>query len=96
MRTLRDASFPSRFTTTIAVNDGSPDEESNRVFEEQAERAKARGWDFYRQENAFVDAARNSAARRGSGEFLLFFGCGRGARAQWHRPHARGNRDIWR
>ena len=56
----------------IAVNDGSPDEESNRVFEEQAARGKARGWDFYRQANAFVDAARNSAARRGTGELILF------------------------
>ena len=43
----------------IAVNDGSPDAESNRVFEEQGARASSRGWDFYRQENAFVDAARN-------------------------------------
>ncbi len=56
----------------IAVNDGSPDDESNRVFEEQAARGKTRGWDFYRQNNAFVDAARNSAARRGTGELILF------------------------
>jgi O-antigen biosynthesis protein len=56
----------------IAVNDGSPDEESNRVFEEQAARAGSRGWDFYRQANAFVDAARNSAARRGTGDLILF------------------------
>jgi glycosyltransferase involved in cell wall biosynthesis len=56
----------------IAVNDGSPDEESNRVFEEQAARGRSRGWDFYRQANAFVDAARNSAARRGTGDLILF------------------------
>jgi hypothetical protein len=56
----------------IAVNDGSPDEESNRVFEQQAVRTGSRGWDFFRQENAFVDAARNSAARRGKGELILF------------------------
>jgi hypothetical protein len=56
----------------IAVNDGSPDDESNRVFEQKAKRAAARDWDFYRQENAFVDAARNSAARRGSGDLILF------------------------
>ena len=30
----------------IAVNDGSPDEESNRVFEQYAARTQARGWDF--------------------------------------------------
>jgi glycosyltransferase involved in cell wall biosynthesis/GT2 family glycosyltransferase len=56
----------------IAVNDGSPDEESNRVFAEQAARVATHGWDFYRQENAFVDAARNSAAARGRGELILF------------------------
>jgi O-antigen biosynthesis protein len=56
----------------IAVNDGSPDDESNRVFDEHAAKAAARGWDFYRQANAFVDAARNSAARRGTGDLILF------------------------
>jgi GT2 family glycosyltransferase/glycosyltransferase involved in cell wall biosynthesis len=56
----------------IAVNDGSPDEESNRVFAQFAEQTKAHGWDFYRQENLFVDAARNRAARRGTGELILF------------------------
>ena len=56
----------------IAVNDGSPDEVSNRVFEEQAAKAAKKNWDFYRQENAFVDAARNSAARRGRGDLILF------------------------
>ena len=56
----------------IAVNDGSPDERSNRVFDEQARRVEHRGWDFHTQENAFVDAARNSAARRGKGDLILF------------------------
>jgi glycosyltransferase involved in cell wall biosynthesis len=56
----------------IAVNDGSPDEESNSAFEKQAHRVAKRGWDFYRQPNAFVDAARNAAARRGSGDLILF------------------------
>lgn len=56
----------------IAVNDGSPDDHSNQVFEEYAAKTRARGWDFFRQENAFVDAARNSAARRGTSELILF------------------------
>lgn len=56
----------------IAVNDGSPDDESNLAFRQQADRGQYRGWDFYRQENAFVDAARNSAARRGTGDLILF------------------------
>jgi glycosyltransferase involved in cell wall biosynthesis len=56
----------------IAVNDGSPDDESNRVFEKSAEKVRSRGWDFFRQENAFVDAARNNAVRRGTGDLILF------------------------
>jgi glycosyltransferase involved in cell wall biosynthesis len=56
----------------IAGNDGSPDELSNRIFAEYAEKTRARGWDFYRDENRFVDAARNHAAARGTGELLLF------------------------
>jgi glycosyltransferase involved in cell wall biosynthesis len=56
----------------IAVNDGSPDAESNRIFEQYATRVETRGWDFFRQENAFVDAARNKAAARGKGELILF------------------------
>jgi GT2 family glycosyltransferase/glycosyltransferase involved in cell wall biosynthesis len=56
----------------IAVDDGSPDAESKRAFQEQASRTAKRGWDFYSQENAFVDAARNSAARRGNGDLILF------------------------
>jgi glycosyltransferase involved in cell wall biosynthesis len=56
----------------IAVNDGSPDDESNRVFEQQAARVAPLGWEFFRQENAFVDAARNRAAARGHAEFILF------------------------
>jgi glycosyltransferase involved in cell wall biosynthesis len=56
----------------IAVNDGSPDEESNQVFAKHADRLASRGWDFFTQENAFVDAARNNAARRGRSEFILF------------------------
>jgi GT2 family glycosyltransferase len=56
----------------IAVNDGSPDEQSNRVFEQQAVRVSDRCWDFFRQENSFVDAARNNAAWRGTGDLILF------------------------
>ena len=56
----------------IAVDDGLPDAESQRVFEQEALRAAKWGWDFYRQENAFVDAARNGAARRGKGDLILF------------------------
>jgi GT2 family glycosyltransferase/glycosyltransferase involved in cell wall biosynthesis len=56
----------------IAIDDGSPDPESRRVFDEQAARVAPRGWDFVRQPNAFVDAARNAAAARGSADLILF------------------------
>jgi glycosyltransferase involved in cell wall biosynthesis len=62
---------PSEFCV-LCVNDGSPDEESNRVFSEQAERVAKHGWKFVRTENQWVDKARNTAAAMGTGDFLLF------------------------
>jgi glycosyltransferase involved in cell wall biosynthesis len=56
----------------IAVNDGSPDDESNRVFTDCAATYSSRHWDFFHQDNAFVDAARNNAAARGTGDLILF------------------------
>ncbi len=62
---------PSSFSV-LCVNDGSPDDESNRVFAEQAARVAKHGWKFIRTENQWVDKARNTAAALGTGEFLLF------------------------
>lgn len=56
----------------IAVDDGSTDADAIATFDAMAEKYRQRGWIFFRQDNQFVDAARNSAARRSNAEFLLF------------------------
>jgi glycosyltransferase involved in cell wall biosynthesis len=56
----------------IAVDDGSTENEARELFDAMAAKYGDRGWTFFRQENAFVDAARNSAARRSRAEYLLF------------------------
>ena len=57
----------------IAVDDGSPDARVEAgIPGASCQEQRSRGWDFYRQENAFVDAARNSAARAGKGDLILF------------------------
>jgi len=56
----------------IAVDDGSPDPEAREVFDCMQAKYSVKGWAFFRQHNAFVDAARNRAARMGRGEYLLF------------------------
>jgi glycosyltransferase involved in cell wall biosynthesis/GT2 family glycosyltransferase len=56
----------------IAVDDGSTNPEARAAFDALAERYAPRGWTFFRQPNAFVDAARNRAAQRSSADYLLF------------------------
>jgi glycosyltransferase involved in cell wall biosynthesis/GT2 family glycosyltransferase len=56
----------------ISVDDGSTDAEAVATFDTMAERYRPRGWIFFRQDNRFVDAARNSAARRSDADYLLF------------------------
>jgi len=56
----------------IVIDDGSADPESIRVFETMREKYTPHGWTFLRQENTFVDAARNAAVGRGTAEFLSF------------------------
>ncbi len=54
----------------IAVDDGSTGEEARAVFDSMA--AKYDSWTFFRQANAYVDAARNRAAERSHADYLLF------------------------
>jgi glycosyltransferase involved in cell wall biosynthesis len=56
----------------IAVDDGSADPESIEVFDAMADEYRQRGWIFFRQDNQFVDSARNRAAERATAEYLLF------------------------
>jgi O-antigen biosynthesis protein len=54
----------------IVVDDGSTDPESVSVFQNMSQQYPQ--WQFVHQENQFVDAARNAAARLGSAEYLMF------------------------
>jgi O-antigen biosynthesis protein len=56
----------------VAVDDGSSEPEAKDVFAAMARKYEPRGWMFLRQENAFVDAARNRAARHSDSEYLFF------------------------
>ena len=56
----------------IVVNDGSPEIEAQRTFDEMRMKYSSRGWKFLSQPNSFVDAARNNAVRQGSADFLMF------------------------
>jgi glycosyltransferase involved in cell wall biosynthesis len=64
-QTLKDFSV-------VAIDDGSDDPEAIEVFDDMARKYEGRGWKFVRQENAFVDAARNAAARLADSEYLFF------------------------
>ncbi len=56
----------------VAVDDGSTEAEAKDVFDAMARKYEPRWWMFLRQENAFVDAARNRAARHSDSEYLFF------------------------
>ncbi|HEY3840386.1 MAG TPA: glycosyltransferase [Bryobacteraceae bacterium] len=56
----------------VAVDDGSSQPEAREIFDGMAAKYQARGWKFLRQANAFVDAARNAAARRAGTDYLFF------------------------
>lgn len=56
----------------IAADDGSTSPAARATFDSMADQYSSRGWRFFRQENLFVDAARNSTAKRSSADYLLF------------------------
>jgi len=58
--------------SVVAVDDGSSESEAKDVFDAMAAKYEPRGWKFLRQENAFVDAARNRAARQADSKYLFF------------------------
>jgi glycosyltransferase involved in cell wall biosynthesis len=58
--------------TVYIVDDGSTEPESIAIFDRMGAQYAARGWTFVRQQNQWVDAARNSAARLGKSEYILF------------------------
>lgn len=56
----------------IVMDDGSTDPDALSILAEMKSHYEPRGWKFLRQENAFVDAARNAAVRAGDSEYLCF------------------------
>ncbi len=56
----------------ILVDDGSTHTAVPEVLLQIEQRFAARGWRVVRQENRYIGAARNHAAREASGEFLMF------------------------
>lgn len=56
----------------IVCDDGSPSPEANAVFEAMRERYASEAWTFFAQENAGVGAARNAAAAKAIGDYIVF------------------------
>ena len=56
----------------IVVDDGSPDPDVRRGLEEIRQEVEPRGWRVIVQENRYLGAARNHAARHATGDYLLF------------------------
>jgi glycosyltransferase involved in cell wall biosynthesis len=56
----------------ILIDDGSTDQEALAYLESLESEFAERGWQMVRQENRYLGAARNTAARHAKGEYLLF------------------------
>ncbi len=56
----------------VLVDDGSTQLEARALLDELQPAFDKRGWQIVRQENRYLGAARNNAARHASGEYLMF------------------------
>lgn len=66
-----DAQTLNEFSV-VAVDDGSTEPDSRNLFDAMAAKYERPGWKFLRKENAFVDAARNTAAQHADSDYLFF------------------------
>ena len=57
----------------VCVDDGSPEKESRRIFDECAARYAGRGWKFDRIQNRGLEGARMHAVSLSTAPWLLFF-----------------------
>ena len=70
LESIRAQDYPD--FEVILVDDGSDDPEALRVLDELQPEFDRVGWTILREENRYPAAARNTAARRARGEYLLF------------------------
>ncbi len=70
LRSLAESQYAN--FEVVAVDDGSTDTESVRVFEQMRLLYEARGWKFFSKENEGIGATRNYAASKASGDFVIF------------------------
>ncbi|MGO9017240.1 MAG: glycosyltransferase [Syntrophobacteraceae bacterium] len=70
LESLRRQDYPN--FEVLLVDDGSNDPEALAFLDQLEPEFEIRGWRIIRQENSYVGAARNNAARHARGEYLLF------------------------
>ena len=70
LESLRHQTY--RHFDVVLVDDGSPGEESGRFLDQLEPEFARRQWTIIRQANAYLGAARNTAARHARGDYLLF------------------------
>lgn len=70
MTSLQTMDYPNM--EVVLVDDGSSDHASQAYLKALEPVFESRGWTIIRQENSYLGAARNAAARRACGEWLLF------------------------
>jgi GT2 family glycosyltransferase/glycosyltransferase involved in cell wall biosynthesis len=67
---IRSLTYPN--LEVVLVDDGSTQPEALAVLEELKPAFDQRGWRIVHQENRYLGAARNTAARHATGDFFLF------------------------
>jgi glycosyltransferase involved in cell wall biosynthesis len=71
IRSLENSSYKN--IEVIVVNDGSTDPFSNRVFEDSRKKLESKpNWLFINKENGGIGQTRNVAARRATGDYVIF------------------------
>src|SRR5690606_18726408 len=70
LASIRGQQYPS--FEVILVDDGSKNDEAQRLLDQLQPEFAQRGWQVIRQENKYLGAARNTAVRHARGDFLLF------------------------
>jgi len=61
-----------RHFNVVLVDDGSPSPAAHAYLDSLRDEFARRGWTLVRQANAYLGAARNTAARHADGDYLLF------------------------